>query len=326
MRGLLFIILAMICQTIGANTMDKAYQETILKGSSNNATALNQIQKTDTSQIKTQVDELKHTPNLGGQESSKNYALTDEGVKSQYDEAQQTLVQRAPIEREILDQADAIANNPDQYATNNAYCDQGDCQKIETGDHTDQMVQNTAILDDVLGGGVSYSTSGNQARIYTGKAFHCRAGDSLGNSINCCKEKGWLVNMGLRSCSSEEKALGIRREKNLCIKVGEYDEAMIDTLGIEIGKKKYEGYCCFHSEMAKLTHKDGRTQLTIPWGGGKHPNCQGFTPDQFAALDFSQIDLEPIYDDINNKMVTPNPDDLLKNPSQYYHDQGIASW
>lgn len=38
--------------------------------------------------------------------------------------------------------------------------------------------------------------------------------------------------------------------------------------------------------LAKIMHEQGRPQLGIGWS-----NCDGFTPEQFQAIDFSKIDL-----------------------------------
>jgi conjugal transfer mating pair stabilization protein TraN len=68
-----------------------------------------------------------------------------------------------------------------------------------------------------------------------------------------------------------------------------------------------KGYCCFNSKMARIIHEQGRPQLTTfqpngDWGSGKSPNCRGFTPEEFQALDFSRIDLSEYFDDIQKDL------------------------
>ena len=70
-----------------------------------------------------------------------------------------------------------------------------------------------------------------------------------------------------------------------------------------------KGYCCFNSKMARIIHEQGRPQLTTfqpdgAWGTGKSPNCRGFTPEEFQALDFSRIDLSEYFEDVQKDLAT----------------------
>ena len=47
------------------------------------------------------------------------------------------------------------------------------------------------------------------------------------------------------------------------------------------------------------------------WGSAKAPNCEGFTPEEFQMLDFSQIDLSEVFADIE-----PLPASQMENDVQ----------
>jgi len=58
-------------------------------------------------------------------------------------------------------------------------------------------------------------------------------------------------------------------------------------------------YCVFNS----IIQEQGRLQLQRfapggKWGSAKSPNCEGFSPEEFQMLDFSQIDLSEMFGDI----------------------------
>lgn len=317
------LILLLINYIAIASEMDDAYQEAISSGSSYNTNTLKQIQKTDVSDIETDLDEVDYRIKMGDETSSKKFALSHQEVKDQYGAAQQTIAIRESADNNMVAQAEGIVNNPDQYISNDDYCTQGDCHEIETADHTDDMVKSAAVLDDVLGGGSSYADSGSQARIYTGKAEKCKQ-DNWGFA-DCCAEEGWGVDWNLTNCPAETKKLGEKKERGLCHLIGKYEQK-IRKLGVVVRVDEYKGYCCFSSEMAKLTHEGGRPQVKMNWGSPKYPNCQGFTANQFAKLDFSKIKLDPVYDDIikNSKPIDTN--NMINEPNEYYQEHGIESW
>lgn len=61
--------------------------------------------------------------------------------------------------------------------------------------------------------------------------------------------------------------------------------------------------------MARIIHEQGRPQLHAfqpdgAWGTPAQPNCRGFSPDEFQALDFSKIDLSEYFDDVQKDLAT----------------------
>ena len=81
-----------------------------------------------------------------------------------------------------------------------------------------------------------------------------------------------------------------------CHYVGRYCEKKI--LGMCVQKAK--GHCCYNSILARIIHEQGRPQLVSfqpdgAWGSAKRPNCRGFTPEEFQAVDFSKVDMSEYY-------------------------------
>ena len=74
-------------------------------------------------------------------------------------------------------------------------------------------------------------------------------------------------------------------------------------------------FCCFNSKLARIVNEQGRAQLKTfndGWGRANRPNCRGFTPEEFASLDFSEIDMSSFYGDI----VTKNNAEIQNDISQ----------
>ena len=86
----------------------------------------------------------------------------------------------------------------------------------------------------------------------------------------------------LLSCDQHEQLLGLRAGAGLCMK----HDQRCSGLGC---RTEYEYYCCYNSVLARQIATAGWQQLgESPYRAGK---CPGFTPGQFARIDFSAIDL-----------------------------------
>jgi len=80
----------------------------------------------------------------------------------------------------------------------------------------------------------------------------------------------------------------------MCVLLGEY--CVKEWFGGCVQEERR--YCCFHSVLARVLHEQGRPQLsTFPNGFGtaEAPNCRGFDPIEFQAIDFSKIDFTEYY-------------------------------
>ena len=91
-------------------------------------------------------------------------------------------------------------------------------------------------------------------------------------------------------CESTERQEATEQHNNMCHIVGSYCSS---TFLFACMVKKQTS-CCFQSQLARIMHEQGRAQLqsfSSGWGTPSSPNCRGFTPEEFQALNFSIMDL-----------------------------------
>ena len=62
-----------------------------------------------------------------------------------------------------------------------------------------------------------------------------------------------------------------------------------------------ETYCCFNSRLARIINTSGGVQIGKPVS-----DCTGFTPTEFASLDFSRIDLTEFTNEIMANVRMPS--------------------
>jgi len=110
-----------------------------------------------------------------------------------------------------------------------------------------------------------------------------------------------MIEVLLQGCDEQDMEVGMLKGSGMCHQVGEYCASSV--LGICIQKAKSQ--CCFNTRLGRIIQEQGRPQLkafnAIGWGPIKHPDCRGFTADEFQALDFSKMDLSEYYSDIEAK-------------------------
>ena len=146
----------------------------------------------------------------------------------------------------------------------------------------------------------------NSAIIFKGDIMRCSI-KAIGLS-NCCQDSGWGNDIGIVSCSEEEKALGSAKEDKLTISLGQYCAEKI--LGMCIRKKK--SYCAFSSKLARIVQEEGKVQLGLNFGSAKHPDCRAFTPNQLQHIDMNQMDFSDFYEDLHEGMDLPDTDEIKR--------------
>lgn len=150
----------------------------------------------------------------------------------------------------------------------------------------------------------------DSAIIFKGTVMECSK-KAVGLS-NCCKDSGWGNDVGLTSCSEEEKALRTAKEDKLTIALGEYCAESV--LGVCINKKN--AYCAFDSKLARIVQKDGRVQLGKSFGSAKHPDCSALSPNELQRIDMSSMDFSDFYEDMYDAIELPNTDEIQKRLQQ----------
>lgn len=104
-------------------------------------------------------------------------------------------------------------------------------------------------------------------------------------------------------CDAGDIQTASQAKSKQCHYIGDYCERHIFSGCVQ----KAKSYCCFNSMMARIIHEQGRPQLTAfgasgVWGTPEAPNCRGFTPDEFQALDFARIDLSEYFGEIQRDL------------------------
>lgn len=98
-------------------------------------------------------------------------------------------------------------------------------------------------------------------------------------------------------CDQQDMETAMLEGSGMCHYVGTYCVAKLPFIGCI---QKARTFCCFNSKLGRIIHQQGRRQLKSfgGWGEPKTPACQGFTPAEFQALNFSEIDLSEYYDEL----------------------------
>ncbi|EBP0972769.1 type-F conjugative transfer system mating-pair stabilization protein TraN [Salmonella enterica] len=187
------------------------------------------------------------------------------------------------------------------------FCTDGSCAQGQTGT-SNMFGQAVSALAAVAAAGEDVAElNGENVRAFTGEAKSCKKMAAGFN--NCCKDSGWGQDVGLSSCSSDEKALGKAKEKKLTVYVGEYCSKKV--LGVCLEKKR--GYCQFDSKLARIVQEQGRrNQLGVGFGSGKSPDCRGITVDELQRLDFGVMNFSDFYSDLDAGSDIPEDQALLK--------------
>ena len=101
-----------------------------------------------------------------------------------------------------------------------------------------------------------------------------------------------LVSISGSSVQAQE--LAVRSAQAQCVEIGWFC-ARRGWFGC---RKRQRTSCCFGSELARIVNEAGHDQLGLSWGTPASPNCEGLTPDQFARVDLSNVDLTSLFDDV----------------------------
>lgn len=186
------------------------------------------------------------------------------------------------------------------------FCKDGSCAQGQAGT-SNMFGQAVSALAAVAAAGKDVSDLNWIVRAFTGQAKSCKKFAAGFN--NCCKDSGWGQDIGLSSCSSDEKALAKAKAKKLTVYVGEYCSKKV--LGVCLEKKR--GYCQFDSKLARIVQEQGRRdQLGISFGKGKSPDCRGITVYELQHLNFGVMDFSDFYSDLNAGSDIPEDQVLLK--------------
>lgn len=125
-----------------------------------------------------------------------------------------------------------------------------------------------------------------------------------------------FIVMEMMQCDDSEIPLMLKRQQNLCHKVGNYCASKV--LGACVSKA--EGWCCFPSVLARIVNVQGRAQLGKDFGDPKSPDCSGFTIQELERLRFDDMDLSEFIDQITARVTTNTyaVDRIQQRATSYY--------
>lgn len=104
-----------------------------------------------------------------------------------------------------------------------------------------------------------------------------------------------VMNYLLSPCAADSGPAALV-SSDMCVKVG---EPCVEEWELAGCVQRAEVYCCFKSVLARILHEQGRPQFpNFTFGDHDHPNCRGFTLDEFQAIDFSKIDFTELKETI----------------------------
>ncbi|RDL15662.1 type-F conjugative transfer system mating-pair stabilization protein TraN [Serratia fonticola] len=187
------------------------------------------------------------------------------------------------------------------------FCLDGECERAQKGKNNDFAPVVSALAALAAAGKDVADLNGVDVRAFTGSAKFCKK-FAVGFS-DCCKDSGWGQDIGIANCSTEEKALGKAKEKQLTISVGEFCSKKV--LGVCLEKKR--GYCQFDSKLAQIVQQQGRNgQLHIGFGTAKSPDCRGITQTELQQIKFDNLDFSNFFEDLQNNQNIPNNDALTE--------------
>ena len=168
------------------------------------------------------------------------------------------------------------------------FCLDGNCrdQSWENNDEMMSSLAQLALLKELQG---QFGTGG----FFKGDDLRCSK-QPVSFKDCCGSGKGWGNDLGLSSCSAQEKLLNVKRKKRLCHYVGTYCSKKV--LGQCVKKKST--YCCWGSKLLKAFHEQGRPQIGMGWGSPKKPLCRGFSIEEIQRIDFSKLDLREVFEDL----------------------------
>lgn len=209
---------------------------------------------------------------------------------------------------------------PASLCGSDLYCLHGECTAITREASTEFRDALVAVhaMDDVRN-----QFDAADLSLFKGEATGCHR--PLFGLVNCCAGKSsGLLSAAAGSaalaggpaaiaalatpfltqflCSSEEKQLDIKDRMGLCHYVGTY----CSQKALFVCTAKRKSYCCYMSKLSRILQEQGRAQLGLGWGSARHPECRGFSVEEFQRLDLGQMDFREVYADFTEAVKLPD--------------------
>lgn len=129
-------------------------------------------------------------------------------------------------------------------------------------------------------------------RIFRGQTASCDFDTAGSLVVNCCDTDPDRL---IGTCSDEEIQLARDRQNRKSHYVG--DHCVTRVLGICVRREQI--WCTYGTQLARMVQDQGRPQLGLNWGTADAPICDGFTVEQFTAINWSAIDWSEWYSNVS---------------------------
>jgi hypothetical protein len=187
-----------------------------------------------------------------------------------------------------------------KFSGNTAFCLDGNC--IDSSFQSDQDMVSALGYLSILEAARKEMDGTTNIQIFKGQSHSCTRWCL--SFKDCCNCGGWGVSLGLSRCDENSKKVVQLRNEGKCVQIGTYCAEKEPILKTCIRKKTV--FCCFGSKFAKLLQEQGKRQLRKNFGSPEHPNCRGFTAEELSRIDFSQLDLTEISQEVMEKFIPPD--------------------
>lgn len=117
---------------------------------------------------------------------------------------------------------------------------------------------------------------------------------------DCCAVQGLAMDLNLVDCNPEERQLSAMRGEGKCHYVGATHNQF---MGMWTSSDTHV-YCCFPSPLIAHLQKEARKQLGKDFGPPTNPDCGGLSMAEIQRVDFSKMDLSPLFEDLLKKART----------------------
>ena len=135
---------------------------------------------------------------------------------------------------------------------------------------------------------------GGVLQFFSGRTETCRK--FILSALNCCTESGWAEGV-LGDCRTGELKLLSALQADMAKYMRTYCSEK--TLFICLVKKRE--YCVFNSKLARVFNAEVQRVL------GKEFKCRPLTRQELEVVDFSKVDMAPVFADMLDSATVPDP-------------------
>ena len=144
---------------------------------------------------------------------------------------------------------------------------------------------------------------------FKGQCNRCKKNICENVLYDCCAIQGLAMDLNLVRCNPEERQLAVMRAEGKCHYVGCTPNQF---MGMWTSSDTHV-YCCYPSPLIAYLQKEARKQLGKGFGTPQSPDCEGLSMDEIGRVDFSKMDLSPVFEDVLRKARTNKSGPDLSN-------------